>query len=42
MVSFVKMMAEAGCDITEYVRIGTITKTQYQELTGKEYAGGEP
>lgn len=42
MFSFIKMMVEAGCDVTEYVKIGTITKAQYQELTGKEYAGGEP
>lgn len=40
MVSFVKMMAEAGCDITEYVKIGTITEAQYKDITGKEYEGG--
>ena len=37
MVSFVKMMAEAGCDITEYVKIGTITEAQYEDFTGNDY-----
>ena len=36
MVDFVKLMAQLGADITNYVVYGTITKDQYEELTGKD------
>lgn len=37
MVDFVKIMAQLGADITNYVVYGTITKDQYKEFTGKDY-----
>ncbi|MGV0167223.1 XkdX family protein [Furfurilactobacillus sp. WILCCON 0119] len=37
MTEFIKLMAAAGCDITEYVELGTITPAQYTEFTGKQY-----
>ena len=37
MVNFIKMMADAYCDVRPYVVIGTITAEQYKTITGKDY-----
>ena len=37
MVDFVKLVAQLGADITNYVVYGTITEAQYKEFTGKDY-----
>ena len=37
MYDFVKMMYEAGCDITQYLSLGTITAEEYKEITGTDY-----
>lgn len=37
MVEFVKLMAQLGADITNYVVLGAITAEQYKEFTGKDY-----
>ncbi|MGJ3873479.1 XkdX family protein [Lactiplantibacillus plantarum] len=37
MLEFVKMMAEAHCDVRPYVSIGTITADEYKTITGKDY-----
>ena len=37
MLVFVKMMAEAHCDVRPYVSIGTITADEYKAITGEEY-----
>lgn len=37
MVDFVKLMAQLGADIRNYVVFGTITPEQYKEFTGKDY-----
>lgn len=37
MVEFVKLMAQLGAPIENYVVFGTITAEQYKEFTGKDY-----
>lgn len=37
MLEFVKMMAEAHCDVRPYVSIGTITADEYKAITGDDY-----
>lgn len=32
MYDFVKMMYEAGCDITQYLTLGVITAEEYAEI----------
>jgi hypothetical protein len=37
MLEFVKMMADAHCDVRPYVSIGTITADEYKTITGEDY-----
>lgn len=37
MVDFIKMMADAHCDVRPYVSIGTITADEYKTITGEDY-----
>lgn len=34
MYDFVKMMYDAGCDIKQYLDIGTITQAEYDKIIG--------
>lgn len=34
MYDFVKMMYEAGCDVTQYLSLGVITADEYAEIVG--------
>lgn len=34
MYDFVKMMHDAGCDITIYLTLGVITAEEYAEIVG--------
>lgn len=42
MVEFVKLMAQLGAPIENYVVYGTITAEQYKEFTGKDYVMSQP
>lgn len=42
MVEFVKLMAQLGAPIENYVVYGTITAEQYKEFTGKDYVAPQP
>lgn len=35
MYEFVKMMHDAGCDISQYLELGVITKEEYQEIVNE-------
>lgn len=37
MLDFIKQMAAWGCDITQYVTIGSITADQFKKITGNDY-----
>lgn len=34
MYDFVKMMYEAGCDVTQYLSLGVITAEEYAKIVG--------
>lgn len=34
MYDFIKMMYDAGCDIKQYLNIGIITQSEYDQLIG--------
>ena len=36
MLDFVKQMYVAGCDIDPYLKLGTITQPQFDEITRNE------
>lgn len=35
MYDFVKMMHDAGCDISQYLELGVITEEEYQKIVDK-------